>query len=552
MSRNIPQSIVAFISDLAFWQNPIFIRYCRAKLRLRPFVAWSLAVLLLTSFIFSMVYLLPQRENDMTRMEAARLTLIPLFVIQCAILMFKGSFSVASGITREGMEGVLDYQRLTPLSPVQKIVGYLFGLPILDYCLFFLTLPFMVFTVVQGDIPLDLIVSLYSVFCTSVLLYHMTGLMAGMVVTRRFLAGFISQALMVVLYFILPNMTGLGYVFFEYLTVRPVVYHEMTRVFPEGSRPLFGVNHVDFFQFDFSVVAFSLVIQSLLFLVFAVVVYRKWRQETLHFLGKSFAVWVYAGVMIVLVGSMLPLIENGRIFPSQATRNYFEVAQSRYISPDEAALIPGIFGFLTLLLAMIIIGQMTASRDKQMKGWRRAFKYGKRRIPFGDDASSSLWHTLMVIITGAVSWCVFVRFLHQSLWYVDWPLGEYYWIWVTLALAIPLIYFQMALESGGMKSVFILVMLAWAIPLFFGIVLMSISDYWVNAATYVMMLSGFALPYFAVQAGMEPRIDFGNPEAKSAFLHVLIVYGALFPILYNKWRNHHKSLHDELLEKTQS
>ncbi|WOO40886.1 hypothetical protein [Rubellicoccus peritrichatus] len=542
-------SILGFFSDLVFWRNPIFIRYCRAKLRPKGFLAWSFAVLLLTGFIFSMVYLLPQRENDMTRLEAARLTLVPLFVIQCAILMFKGSFSVASGVTREGMEGVLDYQRLTPLSPVQKIVGYLFGLPVLDYCLFLLTLPFMAFTIIKGQIPLDLMVSLYSVFCTSVLLYHMTAFMAGIVVTRRFLAGFISQALMVVLYFVLPNMTGLGYVFFEYLTVRPVVYNEMTRVFPEDARPLLGVDHVDFFQFDFSVVAFSLVIQSLLFFVFAVVVYRKWRQQTLHFLGKSFTVFVYAGIMIALVGSMLPLIENGRIFPSQATRNYFDIDQSRYISAEEAALIPGLFGILTLILAMIMVGQMTPSRDKQMKGWRRAFKYGRKRIAFDDDASSSLWHTLMIVIIGAIGWCVFVRFLHASHWYEHWALGQYYWVCVTLALGIPLIYYQMALESGGWRSGFILIMLFWAIPLFLGIVLMAISDYWINAATYIIMLSGFALPYFAVQAGIEPGVVFGNPEAKNAFFHVLILYGALFPILYAKWREHHKSIRNQLLEK---
>ncbi|MEO0795265.1 MAG: hypothetical protein AAFX93_08895 [Verrucomicrobiota bacterium] len=536
-----PFKIRSIFTDLAFWSNPIFIRYCRAKLRPKPLIAWVLVVLSLTGFIFSLTYLLPLREESMTRVEAARLSLIPLFIIQCAILMFKGSFSVASGITREGMEGVLDYQRLAPLSPLQKIVGYLFGLPVLDYCLFAVTLPFLIFTVITGKIAVGHLVSLYSVFATSVLLYHMTAYMAGMVVTRRFLAGFISQTLMFVLYFILPNLKGLGYVFFEYLTVRPAVYYQLAQIVPDQVRPLLGVNHVDFFQLDFSIIGFSLVIQLLLFWVFAMVVYRKWRQETLHILGKHSSVIVYAGIVVALVGSMIPLIETGRIFPSIASQRFFHLEPNMVIPPEEAAIIPGIFGFLILALSMTMIGQMTPTRDKQMKGWRRVFKYGRRRIPWGDDASSSLWHGLAITVAGIAGWCVFTRFLHTSHWYYRWDLGDGYWIWVALAIFAPLIFFQMIMELWGMRGAFLL-SLGWLVMLFGAIILMAISDYWINAATYLMMLSGFALPFFAVEAGMDGSIWQELPSAKSAFFYSLILYAFCFPFLCSKWWNHHRGL----------
>jgi hypothetical protein len=537
------------VKDLAFWSNPIFIRYCRAKLRLRPLIAWGTVVLILTGFIFSMTYLLPQRQQAMTRTEAAQLTLVPLFIIQCILLMFKGSFTVASGITREGMEGVLDYQRLAPLSPVQKIVGYLFGLPVLDYCLFALTLPFLAFTVIMGQIPFSILISIYSVFATSVLLYHMTAYMAGMIVTKRFLAGFISQTLMFVLYFVLPNMKGLGYVFFEYLTVRPAVYHQMAQILPDFARSGLQLDYVDFFNFDLSIIGFSLVIQSLLFWVFAMVVYRKWRQESLHILGKHATVVVYAGIILVIIGSMMPLIDTGGIFPSQASMNYLDIPHDRFIDGEEAALIPGFFGFLTLGLAMILIGHMTASRDKQMKGCRRANKYGQGRIRRNDDAYSSLPHTLAIILCGALGWCLFTLALHDSHWYLRWSLESLYWLWLTLSLALPLVYLQMAMEIWGMRGVFIL-NLIWLVALFLGIILTTMSDALSGLATYVIMLSGYALPFFSVEAGIEGSMLDDNLVAKRAFFHSLILYACCLPILIGKWRAHHRQLRDETQEQS--
>lgn len=536
------------IKDLAFWTNPIFIRYCRSKLRLKPLVAWGVIVLIITGFIYSMTYLMPQRMQQMTRMEAAQLTLIPLFIIQCVILMFKGSFAVASGITREGMEGVLDYQRLAPLTPVQKIVGYLFGLPILEYVLFALTLPFLAFTVIKGQVPLSILIGIYSVFATSVLLYHMTAYMAGMVVTKRFLAGFISQTLMFVLYFVLPSMKGLGYVFFEYLTVRPAVYYEMAKILPDFARSGLGVDYVDFFNFDLSIIGFSLVIQCLLFWVFAMVVYRKWRQESLHILGKHATVVVYAGILVIIVGSMIPLIDTGGIFPSQASMNFFDIPHDRHIKGDEAATIPGIFGFLTLGLAMILVGQMTPHRDKQMKGWRRSYKYGNKRMGRNDDAYSSLLHTCAIVLCGAIGWCLFTQVLHDSHWYIRWSLEPLYWVYMTLSIALPLVYFQMATEVWGMRGAFIL-NLVWLVALFLGIILATSSDGLTGVSTYIIMLSGYALPFFSTEAGVETSMMADGLVSKQAFIHTLILYACCLPILFKKWREHHRQLRDETQQK---
>ena len=78
--------------------------------------------------------------------------------------------------------GLLDYQRMTPMSPFSKIGGYLFGLPAREYFMFFLTIPFLIHCVIVGKLPWLNIVHLYSVFFCSVLFYHLTAHVIGLVV----------------------------------------------------------------------------------------------------------------------------------------------------------------------------------------------------------------------------------------------------------------------------------------------------------------------------------------------------------------------------------
>ena len=75
-------------------------------------------------------------------MDAARTGIIPLLVFQGIILFILGTAQVAGGMTAERDEGVIDYQRLIPMSPLSKVLGYLFGLPVREYVMFLATLPF--------------------------------------------------------------------------------------------------------------------------------------------------------------------------------------------------------------------------------------------------------------------------------------------------------------------------------------------------------------------------------------------------------------------------
>src|SRR5690606_12803963 len=139
---------------------------------------------------------------------AARSIWIPLLVIQGLILMIKGTGSVSAGLIQDKIDQTLDYQRLTPVSPLRNLVGYLFGLPALEYALFALTLPHLAFVVVVGQIPVATVLSVYCSFFVCVILYHMTGIAAGMVMRRWILGYVLSIVLVLVVNMILPSLVS--------------------------------------------------------------------------------------------------------------------------------------------------------------------------------------------------------------------------------------------------------------------------------------------------------------------------------------------------------
>ena len=142
-----------------------------------------------------------------------------------------GTGSVAGGISREAADGMVDYQRLTPMTPLSKIVGYLFGLPVREYVLFATTVPFTVFCIFVGNIPLEVVAEVYGMLFTSAILYHLTGCVAGTVVKRRHFAGRVAQIMVIFLYFVLPGLLGpLGFVLFEYLTMRPILVEQFDSI----------------------------------------------------------------------------------------------------------------------------------------------------------------------------------------------------------------------------------------------------------------------------------------------------------------------------------
>lgn len=166
------------------WDNPLLRRYLRSQLRWRELLAWVVLMLSICAWMTLAIYGYILREEKEAPTFAARCAWVPLLFLQSFILLFQGTSAVASGVVREGMDGMIRYQRLTPLSPLAKTVGYLLGLPLRAWVLFALTLPFAVWLCIQGQVPQRIWAPIYAVMLSTALLYHLTGLLLGLVIPQ--------------------------------------------------------------------------------------------------------------------------------------------------------------------------------------------------------------------------------------------------------------------------------------------------------------------------------------------------------------------------------
>ncbi|MFZ9936297.1 MAG: hypothetical protein ACO3JG_04480 [Luteolibacter sp.] len=483
------------------WSNPIFRRYCRSRLRPAALGVVTLITLIIAGFIVAMANPVAIRSG-MNPVDAARAGVIPLLVFQCVILFVLGTAQVSGGMTAERDEGVIDYQRLIPMTPMAKVIGYLFGLPVREYAMFLTTLPFTAWSLWRGQVAMDAWLPLYGVMFSSTLLYHFTGLVTGTVVRNRRWAFLVSIGLVFCLYTFVPQLANFGLVFFKYLTIRPVFDESLPYILPATAGAMVKTIQnlaptVKFFGLDFSESVFTWFSQGGLILVFAMMLHRKWRRAESHLLDKLWAAGFYLWIQILFLGNALPLIDPGELFPSRGLRRYVALAPDWQPQPAEAVAMSGIYGFASLLLLFILAGIVTPNANHQIRGWRRARKQGRDSVPFLSDAATSFWCVLAMAAAGAVGWYLFTRGLVESRWYPGHfvpPSILCYFAAVMLACGIV---FQSLLETKGARFMGLTVILVGVVPLMVGAVMTAIDNRLLPAATWLIGLSPLSMPIYA-------------------------------------------------------
>ncbi|MFC5049017.1 hypothetical protein ACFPK9_00080 [Rubritalea spongiae] len=206
------------------WKNPIFHRYRQSRLRLPSLITGFLLYGGSSMFFYliSLGITLTHAQQD-NMVDTAIFPFALIVFLQLFILNFVGTGEVAAGMARESIDGVLTYQRLTPLSPATKIIGYLSGLPVRQFYHFLVTLPASILVISSGHIPLHVWGPIYTVLLTSTLMFYLLAMSVGLTMGKKFSA-LISQGLVALLYFALPQLSNFGFVIFEYLTIRPTIF----------------------------------------------------------------------------------------------------------------------------------------------------------------------------------------------------------------------------------------------------------------------------------------------------------------------------------------
>lgn len=482
------------------WSNPVFRRYCRSRLRPQGLGVSLLVTVLIAGFIVTMVRAVSLRSG-LDPSDAARSVIIPLLFLQGVILFVFGTAQTAGGMTAERDEGVIDYQRLIPMSPLSKVLGYLFGLPVREYVMFLTTLPFTGWALWTGGVAWQVWLPLYSVVFTSTLTYHFTGLLTGTVAKNRRWAFLASIGLVFCLYTVIPQMAKFGLVFFKYLTITPVVEESLPGLLPktvgaavESIQKLAPT--VKFFGLDFSETVFTVFSQGGLILTFVVMLCRKWRRGESHLLGKTWATGFFIWIQTLLLGNALPLIETGSLFPSRAFTRMVRVVQSRPPEPMEAVAMSGIYGLVTLVLIFILVAIVTPSTDSQLRGWRRVRKQGDTSLSFFSDAATGFWAAIVMALAGAGGWFLFTRGLVESRWFPghEVPIGV-----LGLFAAVLLsagVGYQALLEARGGRYVTLTAIFVGVVPVMIGAV-MAVSENLAPVAVWLIGMSPLSLPVYA-------------------------------------------------------
>ena len=127
---------------MTWLDNPIFIKHVRSRLRKQPLGAAIVVVLVLCICIVWGGYQLDGFANG-----GAFGVLLGL---QAVILVVMGASQVGTSVGAARASGILDFHRVSPLTPTELTLGFFFGAPIREYVLFACTLPFSVLCLAFG------------------------------------------------------------------------------------------------------------------------------------------------------------------------------------------------------------------------------------------------------------------------------------------------------------------------------------------------------------------------------------------------------------------
>jgi hypothetical protein len=316
------------------------------------------------------------------------------------------------------------------------------------------------------------------------------------------------------LYTVIPQLERLGLVYFKYLTIMPVVEecypHMVQRDLGAAVQAVQNMlPSAKFFNLDFPQVVFTLLSQGVLILTMMMMLWRRWRRDECHLLGKAWAVGLFGWIQLVLLGNALPLIEPGHLFPSRGLDRLarrFRLRQNWEPEDWEPVVMAGVFGVVTLIMLWVLTIMITPNEERRLRGWRRARKLGRRGLsPFSDPSSAFPWVVVMVVL-GGLGWHAFAEALYGSRWFPGQDVPEAGRWAFLLVMATGGLGFHALLEGKGARATGMAVIFLGLVPLMIGTVVAVISERLAAPAVWLIGISPGAAPVYGATAVL-PQVD---------------------------------------------
>jgi hypothetical protein len=486
------QSVIKLIN---VWDNPVFHRFRRSQLRAKRAIFWYLATLIITTFVISLTYIIQTNSFDMSEEAAARNQWISLLVIQGLIVLLKGTGRTSAGPIQDKIDETLDYQRLTPVTPLRNLIGYLFGLPILEYTMFALTLPHLAFVVMKGNIPLGTVFSVYLVFFVCAIFYHMTAIAVGMVMKRWIWGYLLSIFSVAFLNLFLPTLASqLGLKFLQYLSIFPVIGQKVMPLMvlrnnlPQPPGPPFApgpgrpggadfgspqqdfpflsfADPVPFFDWMISPFWFTLMLQLGLIVTFTSMAVRRWQKANRHSLSKPYALGMLAVFIVLVIGNLWPAITGEYLpFALFGTRDLNQLGEVIAIG------LPLVYSIAVWLLCIFLYFNVVPTHQDYVRGVRRARKLERMKArPWEDDSASLAFMSLFAVVSLLGYWAIYGTMMDAGFMaFLD---GADYAHWrLPLVLAMVLIYSLLLLQVFESRGVVLSALVLWLLPILVAIV----------------------------------------------------------------------------------
>ena len=522
------------------WNNPIIHMQMNRRLRKKAVVIWGLMTFIPCLFVFlntyDATYFVPDPDNlemeAQARTQAFKACFIPMLIAQAIILLFAGIGSVAAQLGEEKESGLLDYHRMTPMTPAAKIIGYLFGLPCREYLLFFLTVPFSMVATIFGKLPIGKVLLLYTILFCLVIAYHLTAMVAGMLAKRPRRASWLARVSVLMLYISLHAVSQAGLHIFGHITFIPSLFSlfkdELSETHWFRNEDFAEIwESVPFFFWDLPPALFTFFILGLMMVICVFVLLRKWKKDTYHPFTKKFAIGLFITIQFLIVGSFVPLIVEDNGLPN------FRFISSEYT----LASIHFIYILISVGICILLLHIITPNQHTLKNGLRRVRKSNMRKVPFNWDAASSLPSCIAFLLVIFVGYIYLINMgkTHMALEDFD-PTSLY----IPLGLAfLMILYIQSSRTMWQSAGFFGFLALFWLVPLLCG---MTISAF--SSEEDPFFLLGIPNPIMAIYHCFTPPFE-AIEEGGSHKTLSIICHGSVAVIFLVKAINWRKKIYQE-------